>query len=132
MLYGPVISKPIWALGFNLITWLILSPKPSLRPPLSPVNKRSSSVHTTHTSWVTLGKLFPKKGSHYSVVQSLGCSVVPKEYWCRAYPLRWETVPMPLLSPSPSPKHPLWSNRIGPLYPLMTEDNHNSSTNFGL
>ena len=129
-MYSPVISRPIWALGFSLITWLIPSPSPTFRPPLSPVNKRSSSVHAIHAFWVTPGKLLLEKRIHCSVVQSLICSAVSREYRCRAYPLRWEAVPMPLLPPSP--KHPLWNNRIGPPYPLMTESNHNSSTNFGL
>ena len=87
-------------------------PKPSLRSPLSPLNKRSSLVHTTHAFWVISGKLLPEKGSHCSVVLSLGCSTVPRKYWRPAYPLRWEAVPMPLLPLLP--KHPLWSNRIGP------------------
>ena len=121
-MYSPMISRPIWALGFSLIAWLIPSSSPSFRPPLSPVNKRSSSVHTTHASWVTPDKLLPEKGSHCSVVQSLSCPVVPREYRCQAYPLRWEVVPMPLLPPPP--EHPFWSNRIGPPYPLMTKGNH--------
>ena len=111
-MYGPVIFRPIWALGFNLIMWPISSPNPGLRSPLSPLNKRSSLVHTTHAFWVIPGKLLPEKGSHCSVVLSLGCSTVPRKYWRRAYPLRWEAVPMPLLPLLP--KHPLWSNRIGP------------------
>ena len=76
--YDPMIPRPIQTLGFSLITWLIPSPSPTLRPHLSPVNQRSSSVHTTHTFWVTPDKLLPKKGSHCSNLQSLGCTAVPQ------------------------------------------------------
>ena len=116
LMYRPVMSRPIWALDFNLITWLIPFPSPNLMLPLSPLNKRSSSVHTTRAYWVIPGQLFPEKGSHCSILQSFGCSAVPWEYRYRAYPLRWEVVPMPLLPYST--KHPLSNHNIGPISPL--------------
>ena len=116
LMYRPVMSRPIWALDFNLITWFIPFPSPNLMSPLSPLNKRSSSVHTTRASQVIPGQPFLEKGSHCSVLQSLSCSAVPQEYRYRAYPLRWEAVPMPLLPYST--KHPLSNHNIGLISPL--------------
>ena len=52
------ISKSIWASGFNPIIWPISYPSLGLKPPLSPLNKWSSLIHTMlhlldHIQWST-------------------------------------------------------------------------------
>ena len=61
-----------------------------------------------------------------SRVPCLGCRYCLREYHCRTTFWRWEPVPMPLL-PLPM-EHPLKNDRIGPLFPLIIRNNHNTST----
>ena len=102
MLYSPVISEPLWASGFNPITWPIWSLGPGLKSPLRPLNKWSSSIHTTlhlqdHIRWSA--SLTRKWLPCCIVSQLLGSA---RDYHCRAYLLKWELFPKPL-SPHPTP-----------------------------
>ena len=102
LLYGPVISKSIWASGFNLTIWPILYLSPGLKPPLGLLNEWSSLIHTTlhlldHIQWSasrTRKWLLDRITSRL-----LG---IVGEYHYRAYLLKWEPFPKPL-SPHPTP-----------------------------
>ena len=77
-----------------------------------------------------LGHLHPKQecdclGIHVSAAQySL------REYRCQTSFRRWKPVPMPLL-PLPT-KHPLRHNGIGPAFPLIIRNNHDTPTDLTL
>ena len=117
-----MIPRPIWTLGFSLITWLIPSPNPTLKPPLSPVNQKSSLVHTTHAFWVTPGKLLPEKGSHCSDLQSFSCPAMPwgninvEHIYQSGNQFQGHSHQVPL-----PPNHPLTINDIGPPIALAME-----------
>ena len=56
LLYGPMISKSIWASGFNPTIWPILYLSPGPKPPLGLLNEWSSLIHTMlhlldHIQW---------------------------------------------------------------------------------
>ena len=103
-MYGPVIFGHIWASSFNLTTWPILPLGPSLKSPLSPLNKRIfiNSYHATPLG-SHLVICFPNK----KVIARLYCPLIAQQ--CRAYLLKWEPFPKPL-----PPKHPPTINNIGP------------------
>ena len=94
-----MIPRPIWALGFSLITWLIPSPSPTLRPPLSPVNEKVIVL------------------SYYISVaqQCLGSITAKHSYWSgNHFQSHSHHTPLP-------PKHPLTINDIGPPIALTME-----------
>ena len=108
-MYGPVVSGHIQASGFNLTTWPVLPLGPSLKSPLSPLNKRIfiNSYHATPPRSHPV-ICFPNK----KVIAWLYCPSVARQcrdYHCRAYLLKWEPFPKPL-----PPKHPPTTDTIGP------------------
>ena len=102
LLYGPVIFEHIWASSFNLTIWPVLPLGPSLKSPLSPLNKWSSSIRST------LHLQDPIRWSASLTRKWLLSSIVSRllgsagDYNCWANLLKWEPFPKPL-SPYPTP-----------------------------